>query len=161
MNPKLDITKVVRASQITGESSEETVELRQMMDEASKYLRAFSWCADILESYLGIGFPGVVGVFLFKIRPARAGIDEWIWIVVGDLPYAYITSEDAPNPACALDGYIGAMEEWVQAAQAGRPITDIIPVNVPPTPENANRLASSLKFLDREILSRYRDDLSS
>jgi hypothetical protein len=101
----------------------------------------------------------VVSVFLFRIRPTKEETDEWIWIVIGDLPSAYITAEDAPNPASALDGYIGAMEEWVEAASTGKPTTDLIPVNVPPTPENAKRLESRLQFLDREILSRYADDL--
>lgn len=159
MNVRVDLSKVVPAARMKGESDDETVELQEMLEEASQYLQSFSWCAEILESFLGIGFPGMVSIFLFRIRPTRKETDEWIWIVIGDLPSAYITAEDAPNPASALDGYVGAMEEWVEAALTGKPTTDLIPVNVDPTPENARRLESRLQFLDREILSRYADDL--
>jgi hypothetical protein len=155
----VDLSKVVPTTQMKGETDEESIELQKMLAEASEYLNAFPWCSEIRQSYLGIGFPGVVSVFLFRILPARDDVDEWIWVVSGDLPFAYITAEDAPNPASALDGYIGAMQEWVEAAQKGKPTDNLIPVNVAPTPENAKRLESRLQFLDREILSRYPDDL--
>jgi hypothetical protein len=82
-----------------------------------------------------------------------------VWVIVGDVPPAYITVEDAPNPATALDAYIGAMQEWVDAARAGGSVADLIPVNVPPTVENAERLGRRLQFIDEEILSQYADDL--
>ncbi len=81
--------------------------------------------------------------------------------VVGDLPPAYITTEDAPNPATALDGYIGAMDDWVKAAKAGQSVADLIPVNVSPTVENAKRLESRLRFLDKEVLAHCAEDLKS
>ena len=156
---KIDFSKVVPASHITGEDERETVELKAMLQEASTYLKSFKWCKDIKAAYMGIGIGGVVGVFLFRIRPARPEVDEMVWVIVGDLPPAYITVDNAPNPACALDAYIGAMEEWVSTAKAGKSVEDIIPVNVPPTRENAEQLESRLRFLDREILVHHKDDL--
>jgi len=97
---------------------------------------------------------------LTRIEPARDGIDEWVWVIVGDVPPAYITAEDAPNPACALDGYIGAMDGWVRAVLTGGSVDGLIPVNVSPSPENAKRLEARLRFLDGEILARYKNDLS-
>lgn len=57
----------------------------------------------------------------------------WIWVIVGDLPPAYITTENNANPACALDGYITEMKEWVEAVRMGKPTSERIPVNAPPT----------------------------
>lgn len=156
---KIDFSKVVPASRLRGEDEQETTELKEMLREASTYLESFRWCRAIKAAYMGIGIAGVVGVFLFRIQPAEPEVDEWVWVIGGDLPPAYITVEDAPNPACALDAYIGAMEEWVKAAKAGRSSEDIIPVNVPATQENAEQLESRLRFLDREILANYREDL--
>jgi hypothetical protein len=51
------------------------------------------------------------------------------------------------------------MQEWVDAARAGGSVADLIPVNVPPTVENAERLGRRLQFIDEEILSQYADDL--
>ena len=85
----------------------------------------------------------------------------WIWVVVGDLPPIYITSEDSPNAACALDSYIGAMQEWVEAAENGLPVDDLVSVNVPATKENAAALKSRLSMLDERILSEYEEDLKA
>lgn len=78
-------------------------------------------------------------------------MDEWIWILVGDLPPAYITCEESPNPASALDAYIGAMDEWVNAAKNGISTNGLIPANVAPTPENAEALQKSWFFLMKEF----------
>ena len=161
MNVEVDMSKVKPAALMKEEDEQETDELRQLLEEASKYLNSFDWCARIKESFLGIGIPKVLGVFLFKIQPAKQNVDNVVWIIVGDLPPAYITAEDAPNPASALDAYIGAMEEWVDAAKSGRSVVDLIPVNVPATLENAKRLETRLQFLDKEVLALYADDLSN
>ncbi|WP_189644379.1 hypothetical protein [Mesorhizobium sp. M9A.F.Ca.ET.002.03.1.2] len=44
------------------------------------------------------------------------------------------------------------MEEWVEAAQAGKSVTDFIPVNVPANPANAEMLDRRLKFLDEKAM---------
>ena len=152
-----DLSKVSR--DIKGESPKETVELQRLLEEASGYLESFAWCGGIRDVYLGIGIGGVVGVFLFRIDPVGRDVDEWTWIIVGDLPPAYITLDDAPNPACALDAYIGAMEKWVAAAKVGAPVSDLIPVNVPASFENAQQLETRLRLLDTEVLAGYLEDL--
>jgi len=131
-----------------------------MLYRSAHYLQSFPWCSEIWSAYVGIAVPGVVGVFLFEVKPAAGeSVHPWVWVVVGDVPRAYISAEDAPNPAAALDGYIGAMEEWVDAARRGRGVDDLIPVNVTPTRENADRLASRLDLLERDVLSQYESDL--
>lgn len=143
-----------------GDDEEETAELHEMLADATNYLKSFPWVREIKAAYWGIGVPKIVGVFLFEIDPSREDVDDKIWVIVDDLPPAYITAEDSPNPAAALDAYIGAMEQWVEAAKAGRSVENLIPVDVPPTLENAARLESRLRFLDKEILSKYSDDLA-
>ena len=159
MKAEVDMSKVVPADLMQGTDAEETAGLKELLDEATAYLKSFTWCRDIKKAYLGIGIPPILGVFLFEIVPARKGVDDKVWVIVGDLPPAYITTEESPNPATALDSYIGAMEDWVEAARAGRSVEGLIPVNVPPTEENTRRLESRLRFLDKEILSNYGDDL--
>jgi hypothetical protein len=111
---------------------------------------------------------GVVVVLLFRIVPAREDVDEWLWVVVGDVPPAYLVTDDAPNPASALDGYIGEMERWVAAVRAGQPVDDLIPVGtvdgaaqLEPTVERADEIESRLRFLTEEILVHHADDLDA
>lgn len=160
----IEMQKVVPWSSYAEESMAQTGDrelILRLHRDARGYLEQFSWCASIKEEYVGMIYAGIVAIFLFKIEPARVGVDEWIWVVVGDLPPAYITCEEGPNPASALDAYIGAMDEWVNAAKNGISTNGLIPANVAPTPENAEALQKRLVFLDERILSQYRSDLVS
>jgi hypothetical protein len=148
-----DLSTVVPSIRIKGEDQEETAELKRMFEEAKRYLLSFHWCGGIDESYMGIGVGGVIGVFLFKIRPTQDDIDEWLWVIVGDVPPAYITALYASDPDEALKGYLNEMTKWAEAAKRNSSVDDLIPVNVPPTPENAKLLESRLELLKEELLS--------
>ncbi|MBM4859848.1 hypothetical protein HYO44_20725 [Vibrio parahaemolyticus] len=157
----LDFTKVTKTDVYVANIIENRSEFEGMLDEANSELNFYDWCSEIIESYVGIFIAGIVGVFLFKIKPARVNVDEWLWVIVGDLPPIYLTCDDAPNPACALDSYIGAMLEWVEAAENGDSVAMLAPVNVEATPENAQKLKSRLTMLDEKILNLYTDDLKA
>lgn len=135
--------------------------IEKLHAEARTYLEYYDWCETITEEYVGMVYPGIVGVFLFRFVPTRKGIDEWVWVITGDLPPAYITCEESPNPATALDAYIGAMLEWIKAVDEGASTDQLIPVNVAPSKENAARLKIRLDFLDERILSGYVEDLKA
>ena len=138
---------------------DEVGDYKKLVDEAASYIRSFKWCGGIAEMYAGIVLPGVFGVFLVKIVPAGPNVDEWLWVIVGDLPPAYIVLDEAPNPATGLDAYIGAMQEWVEALEKGHSTQGLIPVNVEPTPEWAEDLKRRLEFLAQRVLPEYAEDL--
>jgi hypothetical protein len=74
-------------------------------------------------------------------------------------PTASLYNMRSPNPACALDACIGAMNEWVAAASSESSVDQLIPVNVEPAKENAERLGLRLKFVDEKILSNFKKHL--
>jgi len=157
-----DLSKTVewrRYLASTGPFDPDVESIKKLHADARAFIEYYNWCGPITEEYVGLVYPGIVGVFLFRFVPMRQGVDEWTWVITGDLPPAYITCEDSPNPATALDSYIGAMQEWVDAAGQGEPTDHLIPVNVPSTKENAASLKKRLDFLDERILSRYSEDL--
>jgi len=108
--------------------------------------------ADPFETYFGDGYGKVVAVFFFHIEPSRPDVDEWLWVVVGDLPSAYLVIDACKTPSQALEGYIGEMSEWVKLAKEGRSSKDVIPVNAPATPESAGMLEARLKVLSERIV---------
>lgn len=128
--------------------------------EATEYILFYDWCISIKESFIGIIHPPIVAVFLFEIDTNRTDVDNFVWVIVGDLPPAYITIDDCQNPALALNRYIGAMEDWVEAAEGGKSVLNLIPVNVPASKSNANALKTRLKFLDERVLVLYKDFLN-
>ena len=109
----VDFGKVEPASQMKGDSEHDTELLKQMLKEAQAYLSAFDWCEAIRESHFGLGVGGVVAVFLFRIIPSREGVDEWLWVVVGDLPPAYLVTDENPTPVSALEAYAEEMKAWL------------------------------------------------
>ncbi|MFN2468172.1 MAG: hypothetical protein ABR521_08615 [Gaiellaceae bacterium] len=167
MTPPVDLRKLTRCADFSEPDTEEAQLVDEMIERAHAYLSSFKWCSGIRECYLGdIVIGGVVAVLLFRINPARPDVDEWLWVVVGDLPPAYLVVDDAPNPAAALDVYIGEMERWVDAVKPGDPVDDLIPVEpggggdrLEPTAERAAELESRLRFLDAEILAHHAADL--
>jgi len=46
----------------------------------------------------GGGVGGIFAVFFFQIRPSRPNVEPWIWIIVGDIPSAYLPSRIAELP---------------------------------------------------------------
>lgn len=161
MNIEPDLSKVVEWEAFVKTQKDDLDEIMRLRGDAMDYVRCYDWCISIRETYVGMMYPGVFAVFLLHIETDRVDVDDWVWVIVGDLPPAYLTVDLCPNPATALDGYIGAMEEWVQAAEKGLSVSELIPVNVPANRENAQTLKIRLDFLDREILSEYREDLDA
>ena len=151
----MQISGLLSVDSLKGDSDEDTELLRGMANDARSFLTQFDWCKAIVEFYFGIGTGGIVAVFLARILGAEEDVDEWLWVVIGDLPPAYLVTDTVPSPAAALRAYIEQMREWVTAARLGRPVQEIIPVNVPPTPENANSLNSRLDFIERELLPSF------
>ena len=98
------------------------------------------------------GVGGVVAIFLMSIYPVPTGADEWAWVIVGDIPPAYLMLHQCNTPVDALKGYIAMMQEWVDLALDGSSSTDVIPVNIAPTPENARLLQTRLDLLTTTIV---------
>ena len=154
MNP-VNIAKLTPSARLKGDSAKDTRLLNSMLEEATSFIKSFDWCAGVHESFFGLGIGGVVAVFLFHIEPARKGVDDWLWVVSGDLPIAYLVVDESPDPVSALCTYVNEMRQWVEAARLGTPVVELIPVNVEPNLENAEKLANRLDFLESEIIPMY------
>lgn len=103
----------------------------------------------------GDGIGGIIGIFFAHIEPERSDVDEWLWVIVGDLPPAYLVTDDCRTPKEAAGGYISEMRRWVDAAKSGDSLQGVIPVNVPATPEWAAGLEKRLDALEFELLPQW------
>jgi len=150
----VDMEKLKSVAQIAGEDAEETELLRASLEEATAFLKAFDWCRGIREMYFGLGVGGVVSVFLFRIDAAPM-VDEWVWVIVGDLPSCYLVTDEAQTPVGALKTYCDLMEDWVRAVRARRPLNDVFPVSAEPSEENADLLAKRIKLLRTDVIPAF------
>lgn len=135
--------------EMAGDTPEETAFLLDLADVAKKYLTSFRWCQSITEMYFGDGIGTIIGLFLCRIVPSEKGVDEWLWVIVGDIPPAYLVTDRCKNPAEALDAYTEEMSRWIELARDGKRSNEVIPVNLPPTPESAELLRNRLELLGR------------
>src|SRR5215831_10766420 len=128
-------------------------EVAAFADQARAFLLSHAWCETVTSLQLAWATAGILGVFLAEVVGSKPGVDQFLWVVVGDLPPAYLVRDDAPTWHEALRCYVTEMRKWVAAVRAGASTREVIPVNAPSTPEYANLLEARLKFVTEEILS--------
>lgn len=127
--------------------------LSGMLIEAKSYICGFNWCRKLKKAYFGCGIGGIFSIFLMDIDNASSPSDNLLWVIVGDIPPAYLVADDGPqNPREVLAEYISLMREWVFAVENSKGIDDLIPVNVEPTLDNAMKLKGRLDYLQSEFL---------
>src|SRR5688572_22387773 len=93
-----DLSKVVDLNAYIEENQGSSEEIKDLYEEAVEFISYFSWLEGIKRAYAGLIHPGIVGVFLVNIDKLRDDVDDWLWIIVGDLPPAYLTCENCKNP---------------------------------------------------------------
>lgn len=132
----------------------ESTEVHALTSQARSFVEAFTWCERVTECVPGFAVAGVLGVFRVELIPAAGrGADPTVWVVVGDLPPAYLAFEEGDTWQDPLRGYAEEMQLWVDAVRAGDSLEDLIPVNVAPTPEHADLLARRLQFIRERLVS--------
>jgi hypothetical protein len=151
----MDTSRMIPADRIQNR------EVAEYAAEAAQFLASHHWCRSVVSTHLAWAVAGVLGVFLCRLVPARAEVDDTLWVVVGDLPPAYLVCDDASDWREALDAYIYEMEQWVVAVRSGSSLDDVIPVKVDPTVEHADMLDSRLAFIRTRIIADDAEDIES
>jgi hypothetical protein len=128
------------------------IEVRQLANEAENFLLSHHWCKEIENGYHAWAIAGVIGVFLFDIIPLKPEVDKTLWVITGDLPDAYLVTDEAENWQEALGAYVYEMDRWVTAVREGYSLDDVIPVNVEPTLEHAEMLKGRLEFIQKKLI---------
>lgn len=123
-------------------------EVRDLADEARSFIASHRWCKQVAAVNLAWAVAGVLGVFQVKIKPSSPHVDSTFWVVVGDIPSAYLVTDNAPTWRDALRSYVAEMYRWVHAVRHNLPLDDVIPVGVEPSSEHAEMLAGRLAFIE-------------
>jgi hypothetical protein len=148
----LGVTHTVRAVEVKPAAEILDPEVRTLAARAQSYVEHFGWCQEVRACHLGFAISGVLGVFRVELEPRGAGVDPAVWVVVGDLPPAYLVFEEGDGWQDGLRSYVDEMRRWVATVRAGESTLDVIPVNAPATSLNADLLASRLDFLQHRLL---------
>ena len=128
-------------------------EVIELLNEARVYLSSFSWCKEIKSGLLARSFGYILCVFLFEIEPVEgSGADDKLWVIVGDIPPAFLDTIEYETPHDALDFYCFLLGEWVDHVRKGESVDDCYPVNVEPTLEHAEMLDIRIQLIRSEFL---------
>ena len=146
----IDITPI---QEMQGDDQEDTEMLAKMSQDADKFITSHRWCPTISEKYFGFGIGGIVAVFLYHFDSIINQTDDWLWVVVGDLPSVYFVVDAASSPMEALERYCELMEDWADHIMSDNSTEGCYPVKAAPTIENAKLLLSRIEFIRREFLS--------
>ena len=158
----IDTLAMTRIELLNSAGLEYTDELVSLFSKATTFLKSKPWCSEILEGWLSRGWGYIIGVFYFHIVPSSAELPDYLWVIVGDLPSAYLDVEYCPDVTAVIEGYIGEMQEWVDRVMSDRPLDEsVIPVNVPPDKIWAGRLQSRLDILRDSVLSECRNEVNT
>ncbi len=144
---------------IKGEDEEDTRLLAEMAVHARNYVTSFDWCLPITAMYLADGIGWVVAIFLVEFEGKIDGTDDRLWVVVGDLPPAYMVVEPDDCAQEALERYCLLMDEWVAAIRQKGDFDGVYPVSAPRTEEYAEALHSRLNSLRNEIIPNFSTEI--
>lgn len=132
---------------------EEIQAILSLYYDAKNYIEDFDWCVSTKKCWYdkNHGIYEKIGIFLFEIEPINDTVDDFIWVIVGDLPSVYLdksvtTGEEALKTYCEL------MQEWADNVKSEKSLDECYPVPVDPTKENADLLSSRISFIRRELL---------
>ncbi|MFN0257446.1 hypothetical protein [Pedobacter ureilyticus] len=142
--------------EISTENLSEIEELKCVLElqiKAQNYLQSFNWCKSIKNSWYDKEFSiyNQIGVFLFEIEPTSSEVDNFIWIINGDLPSVYL-DKSVKTASEALEVYCELMEDWSENVKSGKSLTDSYPVQAEPTMKNADLLLTRVSFIKSELL---------
>lgn len=128
-------------------------EVLVLTEKAVNYLKSFHWCQKVIDGWLINDFGFMLCIYRFKIEPAQnSGADDDLWIIVGDLPSAYLDTIEYKSANDALGFYCYLMKEWIDNVRAGKSVDECYPINVPPTIQWANELESRVKIIESDFL---------
>ena len=144
-----DITPIL---EMQGDDQEDTELLNKMSQDADCFITSHQWCPNISEKYFGFGIGGIVAIFLYHFDSLVNETDDWLWVIVGDLPSVYLVTDGASCPMEALERYCELMEDWANKIMSNNSIDDCYPVKAAPTKENAELLLNRTRFIRKKFL---------
>lgn len=149
----IDTRKFEPVDAIEGGDPEDTQLLRDMARHAAEVLIPQPWASPIERQLLAFGVGGVLALFLFTLaEPIEESDSRELWVIVGDLPRAFLNADGLPTPAAALTYYCERMQDWADRILEGRSLEGAYSIAAEPTVEHANMLKSRLAFIREELI---------
>jgi hypothetical protein len=151
MSEDIDWSRLTKIDDTHFATPEHETETNRLAALAKNYLNSQKWCKLVQEVYLGLSEAGIIGVFLCRVVSFEDG-ERWLWVIVGDIPFLYISTKFARNQYQALNSYVGEIDAWISAIRSGSPDESLAPVSWDTETGALEVLRNKLDVLERQIL---------
>lgn len=150
-SPRVDTTTLIPDASLRGQTERETQYLQEYARRARALLESFVWCTGIRQLLYGVGAGGVIAVFFADVL-IKGKTREWLWVVTGDLPAAYLPESAGPTPCAALSAYCEGAAAWAAAVLAGALGPQHLALSAEASPEVAREVAAKVATVQRLVL---------
>ena len=105
--------------------------------------------------YTNIG--AVFCIFLFEIENTQSPEDNFLWVIVGDIPSMYLNADSSDTTKKVIEMYVGLAEDWIKNVMEHKGIDDCYPFIAEPTIEMAELLQKKISFMGGTLLDNIED----
>lgn len=134
-------------------------EVGDVQKQARAYLSGFTWCKEIRSCSLYLNLGSTLCIFLFEIENSASSEDNFLWVMVGDLPAMYLDVYGSKTTIEVLRRYSALAKDWISNVDAGLSIDDCYPFNALPDTEMANMLKTRVDLIEKTIIPNV-DEIS-
>ena len=81
--------------------------------KAREYLICQSWHSrGILDEFFACELGGGIYIFLFELNSQKEDVDRFVWVICGNVPPLYLTTDCCPTPKSVAETYCDLAEQW-------------------------------------------------
>lgn len=81
--------------------------------KAREYLIYQPWLRGILlDEFFACELGGGIYVFLFELNSQKEDVDRFVWVICGNVPPLYLTTDCCPTPKSVAETYCDLTEQW-------------------------------------------------
>lgn len=123
--------------------------------KAREYLIYQSWLKKILDEFIACKLGDGTYVFLFEIDSYKEDVDRFVWVICGNVPPLYLTTDCCPTPKSVAETYCDLAEQWCDGtlSELDFSVKDVPDDNV--KVELMRRIASLKKSIRRQEFKPY------
>lgn len=128
-----------------------------LINESKIYLASQKWCGEIYEGWLFTNIGYALCIFLYRIDKLQSSEDNLVWIVVGDIPPAYLDTYNVESTKEVIENYIELVEDWIENAESGNSFEDCFPFKSDTPEESITMLKTRIQLLKNSFLPNIAD----
>lgn len=127
-------------------------EVVEMNLVASAYIQGFQWCKEVKESVLYLNLGSTLCIFLLEIENSSSTEDNFLWIMVGDIPSMYLDVYGPKTTIQVIEDYVFLAKQWISKVESGLSVANCYPFEAAPTLEMAEMLKKRIKFYEEKLI---------